>query len=728
MKRAFKIILIVFSCIFLLAVITVSAIFVFCPTPTFSYEKLSGKNAKICFYDRFNKPIADHNLKNCGGSVDLLEINDYTINAFISVEDKRFFSHRGIDLKAIARATVCNLFSRSVKQGGSTISQQLIKNTHLSNEKTLTRKIAEIKLALKLERTYSKQEILQFYLNGIYFGDGCYGLQNAALNYFGKTADNLTVAESAMLAGCVKAPSIYNPLKQASVKRRNLVLKLMYEQGFIRKSEYDNAIAEEVTLKCVSDDNNYFSSALDEAIDKANITPYFSGTLNIYTNFDQSAQDILTKNLQENGVDKKGIVCSKDGKILAAVLPKGDFSRMPASTIKPLLCYAPAIENGKISLATKILDEKCDFNGYSPSNYGNKYNGWIDVLTAIKLSLNVPAVKILQSVGIKQAENYLLKTGININENSLNIALGAYSDGVPLLNLCTAYGVFINGGNYTSGYFVNKVKANGKTFFSHEQNSVKVFREGTCDLINYALKECAKSGTAKALCELPFEICAKTGTNGNANGNIDAYTVCYTTEHIFAFWLGNADNSPMDNSITGGYVTKIANNTVNDFYSQYGYPKNFSLSNDVTDVQLCKFAYEQGRLALKDENAPERYCFNSLFLKGFEPTEYSNEYSNPRLQDCSVDVKDGCVYITVKTSDHVRYMIVREDQYGNQRVFYPKENVFCDENLPDGKYVYTVTAFVNGIDDKKLFGKEKTLPQIKIQNGNWFDKTQWWQE
>ncbi len=727
MKRPLKIVLVVFLSVALITTLFFALFFVFYPTPKFSHQKLVKQNAEICFFDRFNNPIENFTLKNHGGLVDIDKLNDYTVNAFIAVEDKRFFKHNGIDFKGILRAVKNNIFSRSLKQGGSTISQQLIKNTHLSPEKTLGRKIAEIKLTMQLEKNYSKKQILQFYLNGIYFGEGCYGLQSASLHYFGKTADKLTLSESACLAGCVKAPSVYNPLKKECVSRRNTVLNLMYEQGYICESELKRAKQENIEISKNQTPDSYFSVALDEGLKMANVTPYFSGKLNIYTNFDQGAQDILNQNLSDLPTDKKGIICTFDGKILALYLPKGDFERMPASTIKPLLCYAPALENGKISLASKILDEKCDFGGYIPSNYGDKYNGWIDSLTAIKQSLNVPAVKILQTVGVKNAKSYVEKMGIEIKENSLNIALGAYSGGVALANLCTAYTTFLNGGNCFETHTVNRVEINSKTIFETQNKGQNVFRQGTCDLINVALKECAKSGTAKALCDLPFEVCAKTGTNGNASGNTDAYTVCYTSEHVFAFWLGNADNSPMENQITGGYTARIANNVLSEFYKNSN-PKNFTLSNDVIKVKLCKFAYEQGKLLLKDKNAPERYCFESWFLRGFEPTIHSEEYSKPTLLECDFDVKNNCVTVNVQKNNHVYFDVLRREEGGNECIFENCESVFLDENLPNGKYYYTVLPFVYGENGQKIYGEKITLPQVKIQNENWFDKNDWWED
>ena len=725
MNRAFKVIFICILSFFSLILIAVGVAFAVVPTPKLSEQKLSKKQNKVFFYDEQNNLLEGVFLQNYNGNVTLDELPDHLKNAFIAVEDKRFYKHNGIDYLGLLRALKSNLLSLSLKQGGSTISQQLIKNTHLSSEKTLKRKIAEFKLTKQLEKSYSKDQILQFYLNNIYFGEGAYGLQSASKTYFNKNASELTLSESACLAGLVKAPSVYNPRKSACKNRRNTVLKLMYEQEFISANEYKNAVNQPIEA-LFENNEGYFKLAYDEAISKCNITPYDFDELHVYTNFSQKAQDILNSTLDCTSYQQKGIIMGRGAKIKAVYFLGEDFERMPASTIKPLLCYAPAFELGLASPTSKILDNPCDFGDFSPKNYGDKYYDWVSCENALANSLNIPAVKLLQSVGVKNAKAYLEKMNINLNEEGLNLALGAYGGGVSLTSLCSAYCTFFNGGNYSNASYLNKVVKNGKVVYQDKPADIRVFREGTCDLINQCLMQTVKSGTAKALNENGFELCAKAGTNGNQNGNTDAYTICYSSEHLFAVWAGNADNSLMDNSVTGGSLARVVNAIVSEFYKDKK-PKNFTLSNDITKVKLCKLAYEEEcRLLLADQNAPERYTLNGYFLKGFEPKEQSTLFSCPKILNAEIYVLDSGVKIIAQKNEHVLFEIVKTDKDGTKKIADQRDSEFLENNLSPGKYKYALVPYVLSNDGQKIYGEPYTLPEIKIElfSQDW----QWWEE
>jgi len=231
-----------------------------------------------------------------------VEINglpEYVVNAFVAVEDKRFFKHNGVDFIGILRAFKSNLLSRSLKEGGSTITQQLIKNTYLTNEKTLNRKIKEIKLALKAEKQFSKEEILSFYLNSVYFGEGAYGIESASKSYFNKSASELSLVEACALASTVKAPSIYNPRKEKCEKRKNLVLNLMLEQGYISNEQYQRGISTKITVKDTPKSSDYAIACIEEIYDKLSLSPYENCKILAHTYYEKDCQTALESTLDE---------------------------------------------------------------------------------------------------------------------------------------------------------------------------------------------------------------------------------------------------------------------------------------------------------------------------------------------------------------------------------------------------------------------------------------------
>ena len=272
--------------------------YLFLPDSNGIKENLLAKNTySVKFYDNQLKQM-----NIAGESHEIINpslIPNHVKQSFIAVEDKRFYKHFGIALVGILRATKNNLRSSSVKEGGSTITQQLIKNTHLSSEKTFRRKIREMKLAIELERKYTKDEILGFYLNGVYFGEGIYGIESASKHYFGVSAQDLTLVQGCALAATVKAPSVYKPNGEKCFERKNLILKLMLNQGFISQEEYQMGVKTRIrTLKNGND--NYLRMAIDELYEIVDISPYENNDIEVYTYYDKSSNQILAQNLEEN--------------------------------------------------------------------------------------------------------------------------------------------------------------------------------------------------------------------------------------------------------------------------------------------------------------------------------------------------------------------------------------------------------------------------------------------
>ena len=720
-NRFFKIIL---TCFLGLAV-CVSVFFCYLfisPDLKIEENNFAKNNFSVCFKDEFMVELEKDTQNKEVIAVE--EIPSHVKNAFVAIEDKRFYSHCGIDIKGMLRAVKNNLFSKSIKEGGSTITQQLIKNTHLSSEKTLKRKLKEIRLALKLERMHTKQEILGYYLNGVYFGEGVYGIENASRRYFGKSAKDLTLVEGCALASTVKAPSVYNPTKPSCESRKNLILKQMYEQGYITESEFLKAKEEKVKPIAYTK-NEYLAGVYEELFDILKFSPYENKKITVITYYDKICQRALDSTLKKS--NQGGVITNAQGKIKGYKLSEGDFERSPASTVKPLIVYAPAIEEGVVHLATKILDEKTNFGGYCPSNYNDKYYGWVSVKDALCKSLNVPAVKVLDALSVQKARLYARKLGFEINDEGLGIALGSYNGGITLKNLCASYTVFCSQGNYYKPTFIKEIFLNGKSVYKDQILPSKVFSSGTCEIINNALNECAISGTAKAIGKRDYSVCAKTGTVGFASGNTDAYTIAYTSNLILGLRFCNADNSLMENEITGGEVARYASAILDDIYSYCQKPKDFELSNEVTYANMCLSSYEQGILQLANNYALEKEIFSTPILTKYIKNLPIAQLTPPNAT-INIKVDNDKITLLLEKKQEVYCIIERKINGKFKEIALVKEPIFSESNLSDGIYEYKITPYITDISGQKIYGEEIILPPIKICAEEDFILSPWWDD
>ena len=363
--------------------------------------------------------------------VSISELQPSTVYAFISAEDARFFEHEGVDVIRIAGAIVADIKAGSYVQGASTISQQLIKLSHLTSEKTISRKAEEAALAYEMERQYSKGDILEMYLNYVYFGGGYYGIEAAAEGYFGVHASDLTLDQSAMLAGILKSPSGYAPHINyaASINRRNNILRLMRDYGYITDDEKKQASARRPTI--LHDKNEEYSGYYTDAVTKSaaalmgiTVDELIRGGYSIYSAMDSDIQHYCEEMFKNGELfpaeDSEAAIVVLEpstGMVVAMVGGRSytggisfnratDIRRQPGSVIKPVIAYAPAFEYLNYTAADMILDEETTFADYTPSNYGNKYYGWVTVREAVTKSLNVPAVKTLSAVGVYRAKDF----------------------------------------------------------------------------------------------------------------------------------------------------------------------------------------------------------------------------------------------------------------------------------------------------------------------------------
>ncbi len=501
-----KILLFSLLTIIILFGVLLTAFFSITSSVKLNSEKFINFKKSVVFYDIDGNEISSENDKNKLTTFENLPKN--LINAFISIEDKRFYKHNGIDFRGLFRATFNNIKSFSFKEGASTISQQLIKNTHLSNEKTIKRKLAEMKLAIQLEKKYSKEQILEMYLNTIYFGENCFGITKASSFYFDKMPKQLNLDECAMLAGLVKAPSNYSPLNnfEKCNYRKDVVLKEMLKQNYISNEEFSKYFNKDIKLNVnnTSDDYNYLTIAkkeLSKILEDKNV---YMDNIKVYTNFDANLQRELENSFDsfQTKYNKSAIILDKNSKILAYKSNIRELPHQIGSCIKPLIAYAPALELNQIEEYSLFLDEKTNFNGYTPSNYGNNYYGYITAKEGLSKSSNVETLKILQDVGIEKAKEFINKTDIKLTEkdNSLCIGLGATEKGATLKELTSAYSIFNNDGYYKSAYCIDSIKDEfGGEIYFNKNISKKVFEKDTTFLTNEMLKETVNNGTAKKL-------------------------------------------------------------------------------------------------------------------------------------------------------------------------------------------------------------------------------------
>ena len=652
--------------------IYVASIYIDAQSLALDEEALSSPSLSIQIYDDQNKPIKEDNeISNAYAEIETL--NDYTKNAFISIEDKTFYSHSGVNYKRIAKATLNNLKSRSFKEGASTITQQLVKNTQLSSEKTLTRKIKEVALAKKIENKYDKDEILELYLNVIYFGNNCYGIESASNYYFSKEAKNLTLEESALLAGMIKSPAKYSPIKNKdnALTRRNLVLSEMEKDQVISSSEYQLAQSKplELTLNKEKTNklNSYSQASLDEAEEILGI-PARQIAINgykIYTYQNEEKQLALENAFNGQSIDSDyaGIVIDNSEGKVTAYIGESNFKvleakRQPGSCIKPILVYGPALNEDLIYPCSQILDEKVTVGDYTPKNVGNVYRGYVSARESLSKSINIPSIKVLSYVGIDKAKAYAESMGIEFDsqDDSYTLALGGMTYGSNILSLAGAYSTFANDGNYTKPSFVSYITdKNNKIVYVNKLSQVKVYREDSAYLLTDMLKTCAQSGTARKLVDLPIEIASKTGTVGKSGSkeNLDAWNISYTKEQTCGVWLGNLDNTPI--SYAGGNQPTVL---VHDYFSQIKDSSHFARPSTIVEKSIDSTELnENHRVMLSSIYMPERYTQSEIFSVFNLPSDVSSKFTQIESPSINSYVTENNAVLEFDAKDYISYRI-----------------------------------------------------------------------
>lgn len=636
--KVFLIIAIIICFLFLILAISASIIY---NKYDLDINKLTNLNNGVKVYSSSG---IDNTLYNTNRSiVEIENLPKYVTEAFIDIEDKRFYSHNGYDLKRIIKASLVNFMNQSKSQGASTISQQLIKNALLSNEKTFSRKIQEIVLSIKMEKKFSKDEILEMYLNTIYFGSNAYGIENASKVYFNKCAKDLTINEACCLAGIIKSPLRYSPKLNYnnSLKRKNFVAKTMYQAGSISKDEYDEVLASPIKLSTYNElDHSYEEEAIFEACRLLNINEreLINNGYQIVTFKDDDLQKEVIKinNSQikiceeetNSNLDSLSIVVDNSGKVLSYFANSNyslhNLRRQPASTLKPISVYLPCIIHNILTPATYILDEEIDYNGFSPKNADKTFHEYVTTRYALSHSLNIPSVKALEYLGLNKSKECLADFGIVLDKSdlNLNLALGSMKNGVYISDLLSAYITLANLGQYHELSFVDKIlDKNGNVVYKHTEYSENIFDEGDCFLINNILKDSATSGTSKRLSSLNLPVASKTGTAYNGENNTDLYNIAYTSEHTLLTWIADLHHNYLPNNLLSSVVpTEINKNILKYIYSDIK-PTDFKQPKNIEYLPYDILEAKENHRIVSPSSSLDRYIAYDYFKTNNKPIE-----------------------------------------------------------------------------------------------------------
>lgn len=596
------------------------------------------------------------------------EISQDMVNALTSIEDERFFSHQGIDYKRVLAALVENLRSHRYKEGASTLTQQLVKLSFLSNEKTLDRKIKEMFISVELENRLSKKKIIEAYLNRVLFGGRIYGVEKASKHYFNKQARDLNYEEAALLAGMVQSPNRYNPYINPEItkSRQITVLYALFNNHFITKEELDKAIEKPITNLVYEqtshlEDEKYYEfidQVIYELTNKYHLDP-FNDSLKVFTYLDPSIQNEIYQienddSLHPNEKTQTGIVILETATGIIRGIGGGrnhkgsmsfnyatDAKRQPGSTIKPILDYGPAIEYLNYSPAHPYLDEKIYYNTIGSrfvavENYDNKYKGYLTMREAIIDSRNVTAIKAFREVGSKQAYEFANKLGISTDETITEAhALGGYQYGFTVLQMAAAYAPFGNGGTYNEPTTIDYIIKDNQTI-EQKRTSHVAMRQDTAYLMSHILHDNMITGTAKRANVSDLNIAGKTGqTNYNEetrknydfpdNSVRDSWFIGYTTKYTTAVWLG------YDKIEEATYLTPTEAKLSLEMFKQLmdkvhlnrNESKSFVRPDNIIEVEIETHTYP---ISLPNEYTPNMYRKKDLFIRGTEPTIESNHF------------------------------------------------------------------------------------------------------
>ncbi len=753
-----KLLKIILICLFSLGTILSSWVFLISlnlPDPT-QIESFSPKESSKIF-DRNGNLLYEIYGEEKRTIIPLDEIPKKAILATIAIEDRNFFSHPAFDIRSILRAIIYNALHLKFAQGASTITQQLARNAFLVPEKTLTRKIREIILAIKIEKRYSKEKILELYLNQIPYGNNCYGIEAASKNYFGKKAKDLTLAESALLAALPKAPSFYNPYGKnlnLLLERKNLVLKKMKEYGFISEEEFEKAIKEEIKFKppktkilaphFVIYVKRYLEEKYGEKVLKTK-------GLRVITTLDLEVQKMaeeaikwgVERNRKISNAKNAAMVVenAKNGQILAMVgsydyfdiKNQGNYNcalalRQPGSTFKPF-AYLQSFLKG-YNDKTIVFDLKTEFNtsknkiySYQPKNFDKIFRGPVSLRNALAQSINVPSVKVLYLAGIKETIELAKKLGIKTlkdpNRYGLSLVLGGGE--VRLIDMVQSYSIFAQEGICHPQSFILEIKDNqGKVLERWEDKPTLIIKnQEAVRLLNDILKDnkarAPLFGGENNLVQInDHEIAAKTGTTQDTR---DAWIIAYTPSYVVGVWVGNNDNSPMLKGSSILLATPIWNYFAKKFFEnkpkekfkvpKIEYPKKPMLNGTLVGIYKVNekyFPQIHNILWYVDKNNP----------LGKPP---KNPENDPQFKNWEKPVKKWIKKLNINLKEYnqeIPYQaklnpitVKKTTQKETLKILEPKNGDFIS------KVFYLKIELLKEIENLKIFFNKNLLKEIK---------------
>lgn len=627
-------------------------------------------NTGVVLLDKNNEAFYRFGTADRGERLSLDQISDHAEKALVSAEDKNFYKHKGFSIISILGALYANILSGdATAYGGSTLTQQLAKNTLLTDRQTILRKYQELTVALAIEQKYTKDEILDLYLNSVYYGEGAFGIGAAAKAYFGKSAADLTLAESAMLIGVLPAPSAYSPITgnpKYAKERQATVLSRMVDNGVITQDEADAAKAEELTYVSQEESLNntaphFAEMVLKELYDKYGEERVTRSGFRVTTTLDTALQKAANQAvdnhitfIQRNGGSNAAVVAidpttgevralvgsadytnAEFGKVNMATSP-----RQPGSSIKPLY-YTEALQRNLITAGTIMKDEPTDFGGYRPQNADRRFRGDISVRNALSQSLNIPSVKVMQKLGVKNSIEALRRLGIDTisasKDYGLSLALGSAE--ARLTDMTNAYAAFANGGNQYKITTITKIEDKfEKQIFNKGSTSAKrVMNEDASFIISDILNdEAARAPVFGGSLNTPgYDVAVKTGTTDEAR---DAWTIGYAKQLAVGVWVGNNNNGPMNNggsSMAGPIWQSII---MAGLRGQANQP--FKAPSSVERVLICRSN------GLRAVGGGTEGTYNEYFIKGTAPSGTCNVPKPPEDSD-----KDGVLDPDDKCAD-----------------------------------------------------------------------------
>jgi len=644
-------------------------------------------NETTKIYSADNVLLADLHKEENRVVVHLSDISQNLKTALVAMEDSRFYRHHGIDIRAIFRALSKDIIKRKAVEGASTLTQQLARNVFLTKEKTLSRKLGEIVLAFQIERKYTKEEIMEMYLNQVYWGHNAYGIESASQLYFGKHASNLSLAESAMLVGLLKGPEIYSPYKDmnAAKERQESVLGRLITLGYITEAQGAEGLNQPIVLaglKKVQYRAPYFTSyVIDQLIRMLGENEVYSSGMKVYTTLDYQLQQ-YAENAVQRAIDRVGRTSSanfseaallsinpRTGYILGMVGGKdylnSEFNRatqsyrQPGSAFKPF-AYLSALDRG-LSPGTVMDDSAVTYNTYDgayvPQNYDKQYSGSMPLRRALELSKNVVAVKISDLIGANSIIDTAKNLGINSKlQNILSLPLGACE--VSMMEMAYAYGVLANRGIKTKPISIFRIEdRNGIEIYRNRVETSHVFNENMVNVLVDMMKGVILNGTGRGAA-LPRPMAGKTGTTSDYK---DAWFIGFVPQMVTSTWVGNDNNTPMNNVTGGGVPAKIWRDYMKNALQNIPV-MDFPKPKDLIPVKIC---WDSGLKATEycrtdrvsvekfwKDKVPDAYC-NVHFAKKngnakpgvnwldeFFGENNNNEMSEPEPQEPTTNRED----------------------------------------------------------------------------------------